>query len=316
MIKKVFLFISMAGAAVNAQIITQNFGSGANAFSIDFVEIGNPGNAPDTSGNPNPAGSVSYGYNIGKYEISRDMIEKGNSAGGLGIVLFDMEGWGFAAGNNGVNRPATGVTWFAAAKFVNYLNISQGKQAAYNFDESGNFQIWGSGQYSGSNQFRNKDAYYFLPSIDEWYKAAYGSLSGIWYDFPSGSDRSPTAVSGGTSDDTAVYGGQSGLADITNAGGVSPFGTMAQGGNVWEWNETAFDGINDTAFENRENRGGSFMDGVASLGLESLPTLYMGVDPGYIDLHIGFRVASVPEPSAFLLLAIGLGALALVRRRS
>ncbi|NDB96396.1 MAG: DUF5011 domain-containing protein, partial [Verrucomicrobia bacterium] len=38
--------------------ITKTFGSGTNQFSIDFVTIGNPGNPADTTGNPNPAGSV------------------------------------------------------------------------------------------------------------------------------------------------------------------------------------------------------------------------------------------------------------------
>ena len=44
------------------------FGSGANSFDIDFVTIGNPGNPPDTTGVPNPAGSVPYVYRMGKYD--------------------------------------------------------------------------------------------------------------------------------------------------------------------------------------------------------------------------------------------------------
>ena len=51
------LCISSAGRAVGAI-----FGSGANTFNIDFVTIGNPGNAADATGNPNPAGSVAYAY--------------------------------------------------------------------------------------------------------------------------------------------------------------------------------------------------------------------------------------------------------------
>ena len=34
------------------------FGTGDNAFEIDFVTIGDPGNAADTTGDPNPAGAV------------------------------------------------------------------------------------------------------------------------------------------------------------------------------------------------------------------------------------------------------------------
>ena len=71
----------------SAQTITQTFGTGANAFTMDFVTIGNPNNVADTTGNPNPAGSVAYTYNLGKYEVSRDMITKANSAGSLGITM-------------------------------------------------------------------------------------------------------------------------------------------------------------------------------------------------------------------------------------
>jgi len=42
--------------SVHGQTITETFGSGSNAFSIDFVTVGNPGNVADTSG----WGSVSY----------------------------------------------------------------------------------------------------------------------------------------------------------------------------------------------------------------------------------------------------------------
>ena len=35
-------------------------GSGANAFDIEFVTIANPGNPADTTGDPNPDGSVAY----------------------------------------------------------------------------------------------------------------------------------------------------------------------------------------------------------------------------------------------------------------
>ena len=292
---------------MNAQTITQAFGTGANAFSIDFVEIGNQNNLPDT-GHLNTIGSVQYLYNLGIYEISRDQIEKANSAGNLGITLFDMSIIELAEGN-GANRPATGITWYDAAKFVNYLNTSQGKQAAYRFDENGNFQLWGAGQYSGVNQYRHKDAFYFLPSADEWYKGAYGSSSGTWYDYPNGSDIAPEVVTHGTSG--AVYAGNSGPADINDAGGLSPFGTMAQGGNVIEWTESAADSINNDANELREYRGGGWND--QWLSLHAIAKL--SIEPEY-DFNFGFRVAMIPEPSAITLLAIGLGGWAMIRRRS
>jgi len=56
------------------------FGTGGNSFTVDFTTIGNPANAADTTGAPNPAGSVSYTYRIGTYKVSPDMIEKANAA--------------------------------------------------------------------------------------------------------------------------------------------------------------------------------------------------------------------------------------------
>ena len=82
---------------------------------MEFVTIGNPNNAADTTGSPNPAGSVGHIYNIGKYEVSRDMVLKATIAGGLGLTLADMTSYG----GNGINRPKTGICWNEAAKHVN-----------------------------------------------------------------------------------------------------------------------------------------------------------------------------------------------------
>ena len=130
--------LASLSAICSAQTITQTFGTGANAFTMDFVQIGNPNNIADTTGSPNPVGSVAYTYNIGKYEVSRDMINKANAAGSLGITMQNMSSYGA----NGVNRPATGISWYEAAKFVNWLNTSKGFFPAYKFDQSGNLIFW------------------------------------------------------------------------------------------------------------------------------------------------------------------------------
>jgi hypothetical protein len=49
------LYLLFTPYAIAANI---SFGNGINQFNIDFVEIGSPGNAADTSGNPNPSGAV------------------------------------------------------------------------------------------------------------------------------------------------------------------------------------------------------------------------------------------------------------------
>ena len=223
-----FLLTSVYQTA-SAQSLLETFGSGANQFTMEFVTIGNPNNAPDTTGTPNPAGSVAYSYNLGKYEVSRDMITKANAAGSLGITLQDMTNYG----GNGVNKPATGVSWYEAAKYVNWLNTSTGGTAAYKFDGSGNFQLWSAEDagYNANNMFRNSLAKYVIASSNEWYKGAYGNLDGTWNNYPTGSDSVPTAVASGTAANTAVYGQSvsTGPADIFSAGGLSAYGTMGQG---------------------------------------------------------------------------------------
>jgi len=75
---------------------------------------------------------------------------------------------------------ANGISWFEAAQFVNYLNTSTGHQAAYKFtaDIMG---VWVDGDdgYDASNPFRNSNAKHFLPTEDEWVKAAYWNGTGL-----------------------------------------------------------------------------------------------------------------------------------------
>ncbi len=254
-----------------------------------------------------------YTYRMGTYEVSRDMITKANTVGGLGIGLGDMSRWG----GNGVDRPATGVSWYEAAAFVNWLNVSTGHQPAYNLSGA-SLTLWPSAdawQPGGENLYRHKDAYYFLPSENEWYKAAYydGGL-GVYYDFPTGSDSAPTAVASGTGAETAVFDNQSGPADITSAGELSPYGTMGQGGNVWEWMESAFDLITDSGSEARGWRGGwwyfpSDYPGSSNRGAAGEPENW--------GLTCGFRVAAVPEPmGSGVVMGLATLGFAVWRRRS
>ncbi len=147
-----------------------SFGIGANTFTIDFVDIGNAGNTDDIGLGggvySSPYGGVSYGYRMGAYEIPQDAITKATNLGLTNVVSGPWTG----------NQPATSITWYEAAAFVNFLNTSTGHQAAYQINAGVTaLTLWSSGdawQLDGENLYRHKDAYYFLPSEDEWYKAA------------------------------------------------------------------------------------------------------------------------------------------------
>ena len=281
-------------AAVPA--VGDTFGSGNNQFVIEFVTIGDPGNPADTTGDPNPAGAVNYTYRIGKYEISEQMIDKANAAGGMDLPHAGL----------GPDQPATRISWFNAARFVNWLNEEKGALPAYKFDEAGEFQLWEPEDpgYDPDNLFRNGLARYFLPSADEWYKAAYYDPSiDQWFDYPNGMNTPPIPVASGTEPGTAVWDHPYGqeFADVTQAGGPSPFGTVAQAGNVSEWEETEADLLNDEPQENRGFRGGDKLSGPLGISSSSRSTFRLPNSGGGVR---GFRVASVPEPGTWQLFVL------------
>lgn len=286
-----------------------SFGIGDDAFEIEFLTVGAPGNAADTSGNPASVGSVPYLYRIGTYEISEGLVNKANRLGSLGLTPR----------NDGSDKPAR-VGWYQAARFVNWLNVSTGHHPAYKFAQqpgdadyfpSDGFQEWlpADDGYDPMNLFRNRQARYFLPNMDEWYKAAYFDPdNGVYYDFPTGSDAVPDGIDfEGDIDFDAVFSDgfkPEQAMDVMNAGAASPSGTVGQGGNVWEWQETEWDLVNDEpecycfAY-----RGGAWTGDVADTNALNRSA------PGRVFLQasfVGFRVASrvVPEPStAAMLLA-------------
>jgi len=251
-----------------------------------------------------------------------------------GIVTFGSDGNTFNASQalqitkdtRGTAKPATSVSWNEAARFANWLNTSTGHQAAYKFADGSavndNIQLWTSGEagYDVNNKYRNSLAKYVLPSYNEWYKAAYyNPTNSTYYDFPNGSDTRPTAVTGGTGPNTAVYtqsgeASPTGPADVDQAGGLSPYGVMGLGGNAREWQESSFDLANSSVSSSRGSRGGSWLFAPGNLSSRNLPNN----DPSFEFYLIGFRVAMVqpvPEPSMMVIgMVFGLGGLAAKRR--
>ncbi len=290
------------------------FGSGDNLFEIEFVSIGTPGNIADTvtptaTSAPLPSGSVDYIYSMAKYEISEEIIAKANAlsedtGNSLGLTV-DVE--------RGPQKPATGLSWFDAARFVNFLNEEQGSPVAYKFDEQGDFQLWQSGDigYDPGNPFRNTRARYFLPSADEWHKAAYfDPVNDRYWLYPYGSDEPPTPVASGTDFGTAVY-DQDGPADVQLAGGENLFGLVGMAGNVAEFEETNASLVNDSVSDRRGANGGWWSpllvtNFTSSFRNSGLPQANQSV--------AGIRIATVPESHSLILVAMCMLIFALTRR--
>jgi hypothetical protein len=208
--------------------------------------------------------------------------------------------------------PALGMSWNEMARFVNWLNTSSGFPAAYKFstqpgdagyNANENIELWqpGDAGHDPSNLFRNSQARYFLPSVHELYKAAYydpnanGGAGGYW-DYPTGSDSEPTAVASGTEPGTAVYKQtrEQGPADVSLAGGQSPYGVIGLGGNVGEQSETeAGDYVNVDVSSYRRIMGGLWSG--TNVPLHSDHALASSRDPTYSNVIVGFRVASVAQ---------------------
>ncbi len=282
---------------------------GTNEFTIDFVDI---------SGATNPTsgyGIVNNDYRIGKFEITNDQWNKFKNEYGT------VTGSPLSAYNEspvdwtGTNVPTNELSWYEGAQFVNYLNTSTDHQVAYKFTgtqgtDDYSLAVWESGDagYDSDNPFRNSNAYYFMPTEDEWVKAAYWNGTNL-QTWASVGDVIPTQ-SGWNFYDNGFATDPYGPWDVGN-GSEELNGTFDMMGNVYEWMESPYDSGDYLSGSYRGLRGGSYYSNAALYLVSSYRGNY---DPPTEDYDMGFRVASVPEPATVILLA--LGGLLLRRKRS
>ena len=220
------------------------------------------------------------------------------------------------------DQPINGVSWYEAAQFVNWLNISTGHQAAYKFTGTQGTSSYALATWSveeaacgGTNLYRHKEAFYYLPTENEWVKAAYWNGVDLQtYATKNNGTPGEWRPTGGPSSDGQAAGWNYGHAYPSNTSatgqpwevteGYSPEelnGTFDMMGNVWEWTESPYD---DTDFEtdsSRAVRGGSHYD--YRVKLESPSRTAYG--PDYESSRGGFRVAAVPEPASLALVLLG-----------
>ena len=329
---KILFLSALVAVVLILPLQADTFGSGANQFTIDFTTIGNAGNAADPL---TGYGAVPYTYKIGTYSVSQDQVNAATANGLQNVTTSTL--------HDAIQLvspsycPATHASWFEAAAFANWLDTSSGYAPAYNLsftNGSWSMSIWSrtSSGYNAANPFRNQNAVYFLPSVDEWYKAAYySSSSSSYYLYTTGSNIKPVQVSNtgtgkggagwnnggaGTDAGTTVYGLASwaGFAPTTQSGGLSPYGTMGQGGNNPQWTETSISGNNSSPNETRIGLGYTYLsDAVSSTNNTEW---YLSPSFDGIGIRIAANIQGVPEPSTYALLGLGIvGTLLAVRRK-
>jgi len=279
--------------------------NGNNATDY-WAVVGDAGNNPDSRYYPY-CGAVAYEYAIGKYEVTNAQYAAFlNAVAGTSDphslynsnMNITKTGSIYTPVANMENKPVVYVSWNDAARFVNWLN--NGAKNDPLSTETGTYTM----SLGGSLITRNEGAGYWLPSEDEWYKAAYykgGSTNAGYWDFATQSDTLTT--------DDANYNNSVGSATDVGAYDIeSYYGTYDQSGNVWEWNETKFSDWN------RGLRGGSY-GGYSEIYQSAFCRSHYSIGDQWLD--IGFRIASsypyyddggatVPEPASIGLVAISL----------
>ncbi len=292
--------------------------------NLSFVKVGGPNNAADPL---TGYGAVTHTYSMAKYDVTVGQycqflnavaaISDPNGLYDSHMALGNFYGFSTvgvaqngSVGNynytvtgsysQGVNVPIFDITWANAARFCNWLQNGQptGAQGPGTTE---------TGAYTLNADLmmvtRNENATYFIPSENEWYKAAYfdptlnGGGGGYWK-YPTKSNTAPGNTLPDTGNNANYY--ITGYSDPTNlltpVGSFvlspGPYGTYDMGGNVLQWNEAAITstsrGLRGGAYDTPAftvNHPDSFNLSSANRGYYNFPT---SVNP-----DVGFRIASV-----------------------
>jgi formylglycine-generating enzyme required for sulfatase activity len=300
--------------------------------SLQFVPVGNPGNAADTA-TGSLYGSVPYAYQMGKYDVTvgqyaqfLNAVAKTDTYGlynsymatdypTIGIAQSGTSGsysYSVTGGySQAANCPIFDVSWGDAARFCNWLQNGQPTSGVENASttENGAYTLNGATSNPALMAItRNSGATYVIPSENEWYKAAYydptlnGGAGGYWT-YPTKSNTAPSNVLSATGTNNANYYIPYYSSDPTNkltpvgafADSPGAYGTYDMGGDIYQWNEANSFG------SYRGIRGGYWFN--SSGNLASFNRFIN--DPTHENYYVGFRVASVPEPGSITLAVAG-----------
>ena len=238
---------------------------------IEWVTVGDAGNPADTRvmlDGTTGYGAVDHEFRIGKFQITNaqyaaflnakaqvdeyqlydPLHDRSVLPQGSGIIRHGTPGsftYTVEAGRE--NKPVDYVSVFDAMRMANWLHNGQGDGDT----ETGAYTLLGGlpEPLNATTVVRNPDATFFLPTEDEWYKAAFydGELDKYWYS-PARSDDPIVCAPPGDTPNTANCEGAAGDEQpfvggaFTEVGAYTasagPWGTYDQGGNVFEYTET------------------------------------------------------------------------------
>jgi len=328
----------------------------AQSISMSYVTVGNPGNANDTvtsdEGSGLFFGAVGYTYDIGEYDVTDSQyatfLNAVDPSGANTLALYSPQGdaefgltfnSGAASGSKYsvksgyANMPVVDVNYWDTLRFVNWMNNGEGNAST----ETGAYTLLG-GNTDGmgtpsnassllANPQQNAGATVWLPSENEWYKAAYYDPANSTYStYATQSDTAPGNVVGSGSNQANYFTVQntnvfsvtqsSSYVSSTNyltavgsfTDSASYYGTFDQSGDVDNWISTIVDPDYPVL------RGGIW---AGEGGPPSLSSSVQGsFDPSLGLDYGGFRVASIPEPNSFMLILAAVTGLALMRGKS
>ncbi len=170
--------IAFAAAVANADVFNMPTG----LTSLEFVTVGNPGNAGETSGvdwDIRICGAVKYVYNIGKYEVTAgqyceflNAVAKTDAYGlynpymdydadpsrrGCNIKRTGISGdYSYSVAADWANRPVNYVSWGDAARFVNWLTNGQPTGTEnLSTTEAGSYSLGGDDRRQASRAVRS-----------------------------------------------------------------------------------------------------------------------------------------------------------------
>jgi formylglycine-generating enzyme required for sulfatase activity len=225
------------------------------------------------------------------------------------------------------NMPVVGVDYWDTLRFVNWMNNGEGNAStetgAYTLI-GGNTDGYGTPSNASSllaNPQHNANATVWLPSENEWYKAAYYDPANETYStYATQSDTAPGNTIGNGADeanyDNGVYSvtqsssynlSQNYLTAVGSfTDSASYYGTFDQSGDVFNWNSTIVDSDYPVL------RGGNWY--LSNAYAVSSSSRSYG-NPTYENDDSGFRVASIPEPNSIMLIFAAIIGLAMMRRK-